>query len=95
MSNWRQNPNLLACFDNCVAMLHTMPVARPLSRGEIIKQRRLALGLSPIELGRAAGYPCWRSHSPVCAMESGEHWCQRIADTLSRLEAERQQEAAQ
>lgn len=60
-------------------------------RADIMRQRRLALGLTATELGIAAGYPRNRAANFVCRCETGSHWVQRVADTLDRLEAESRQ----
>lgn len=94
--DWRQNPNLVECFDSCVAMLHGMPVARVTQRDEWIaevKRRRGELGLSQEGLSLALG----RAHTFVgqfeIGMRCGEPRYRRIAAVLGRLEAERAQAA--
>ena len=94
MSDWRQNPNLVECFENCVAMLRDR-IARPtppLSTREQwaaeIKARRLALGLSQHQLGEAIG--C--REGPIGDFErvystSAERYRQ-LSAALDRLEAE-------
>lgn len=90
MSDWRNNPNLTECFANCVAMFRGMPPSRPQSRADLLKARRVALGISATQLGREAGYSEGSARSLVSDMECGRKWCHRIIDTLDRLEAERQ-----
>lgn len=88
--DWRQNPNLVECFENWRMTVRGMSLKpRPPSRAEIIRRRRLSLGLSKTELDRAAGY----SFDATGRTESGSSWYQRIADTLDRLEAERKAQA--
>lgn len=95
MSEWRENPNLAECFENCVAMLHNMPEAPQPQRGGEIKRRRKALGLSAATLARAAGFSGNSVYYAVSRQERGSGcWSQRIADTLDRLEAARQAAAA-
>jgi hypothetical protein len=99
MSDWRTNPNLVECFENCVAMLRGMPTAARCTERDRwvaeIRRRRAALGLSQESLSRAMG----KTRSYVSKLEAGTHggkdrYC-RITNTLARLEAERAQEAAE
>lgn len=102
MSDWRQNPNLVECFENCVAMFHEMPEAPPpkpvircpLSGRSLVggmsemRSRRLALGLRSYELCDLAGVP----RGSVSMAERGiknKHGPEVVA-ALDRLEAEHQ-----
>jgi len=92
MSDWRKNPNLAECFENCVTMFRWLPEQRRNQRDQWIvevKQRREALGMTRIELSAAAG----RTRTYVASFERGccgsENTYRHIADTLARLEAER------
>lgn len=99
MSDWRANPNLVECYENCVAMFHSMPVHRPdkSTSGAVIRKRRIALGLSQRQLGLEAGYRPTTAGSSVGYVER-EIWTAEhtpIPATLDRLEAERARVAAE
>lgn len=87
MSDWRSNPTLVECFDNCVAMFRCIAAKPIVSRD--IRGRRQALGLSQSALASAAGY---RRSDYVSRAEKGEvTTVGRICAALDRLEAERRQ----
>lgn len=99
--NWRDNPNLVECFENCVAMFHAMPEAPPpkqvipcpISGKSLVggmselRSRRLALGLRSYELCDLAGVP----NGSVSETERGirNRHAPKIIAALDRLEAER------
>ena len=95
MSNWRDNPNLIECYENCVAMFRgekITPWAQPFKQNIItrpdqsieIMERRLALRLSQRELAAHAGM----NQSFISRAENGSSrsvW-PVIISTLDRLE---------
>lgn len=107
MSDWRKNPNLVECFDNCVAMFRTMPDARPIASPRIasplggrplvgamteVRRRRLALGLSQLQLAAAAGLH--QAHISQLERVELDGIAADIIAVLDRLEAERAQPEA-
>ena len=89
MSDWRQNQNLVECYENVMAMLHGR--SREPTGGKLIRQRRLALGLTQFQLAIAAGYSPATARSIVSAVEQNRCSPARVSAALDRLEAERSQ----
>jgi DNA-binding XRE family transcriptional regulator len=92
VNNWRSNPKLVECFDSCVAMFHGMKQAASPSIYKVIRERRLALGLTQQQLAEAVGYSDGQTVS--VAERGGVGPARRVAATLDRLEAERATQAA-
>lgn len=92
MSDWRANPNLVECFENCVAMFRgeaRVRVPKP-TEADIVRQRRKSLGITQDTLAAMARV----SKSSVFAAENdfaSAGVFKRIVATLDRLEAERAQ----
>lgn len=85
---WRANPNLVACFENCVAMFRGLaPKTRSAPKEEAvhIRERRKALGLTQRDLGEAAGYAVSGASSVICRIERGSYFA---ATSECRLRAE-------
>jgi len=93
MSNWRSNANLVECFENWRATVRGVVVNPPLSEREQwakeIKTRRLALGLSQLQLEKECGC-CGGVVGPFerASSTSAERYRQ-LSATLDRLETER------
>ena len=93
MSNWRDNPNLVECYENCIAMFRgekITPWARPFKikiapeQSVEIMERRLALRLSQRDLAAHVGI----NQSFISRAENGSSrsvW-PVIISTLDRLE---------
>jgi len=96
VSNWRDNPNLVECFDSCVAMFHgvSRPEPRRSPAGEAVRARRKALGLTQHAVAEAADLKWAAAVSFVEAGKYSPHR-DRIIAALGRLEAERAQAAAE
>lgn len=95
-SNWRDNPNLRQCFEDCVEMFRAisfgfMPAQETPTEKSDLRLRREALGINQVRLSELAG----THKSLVSYVEC--HNCgqlgarRKIEATLDRLEAERQQ----
>ena len=85
MSDWRDNPNLVECYENCVAMFRRASEPAPeQNTSSKIRARRLALGLTQGELAARAVIPrVWISYAENGLYSPG--WANIIA-TLDRLE---------